>query len=158
MLPYPCLKTARAQFEVLLVGNAMNIGRSWWIVAALAFSLTTFYLTTWEEYHTKRLYLGVISGPVEGILMIVTVFIISGHFGEMHLNKLQPNVFNLSPGSQFWDRQVLPFIGINQSLPKSLDTFSTIRLNELFMALSGAGLLYNIVTRWQAVWVILQRS
>jgi ethanolaminephosphotransferase len=61
----------------------MNIGRSWWTVAALVFSLATFYLTTWEEYHTKRLYLGVISGPVEGILMIIAVFAISGHHGAI---------------------------------------------------------------------------
>jgi ethanolaminephosphotransferase len=60
----------------------MNLGRSWWTIAALVSSLATFYLATWEEYHTKRLYLGVISGPVEGILMIIGVFIVSGLYGE----------------------------------------------------------------------------
>ena len=34
----------------------------------------TFYLTTWEEYHTGTLYLGVVSGPVEGVLMLCGIF------------------------------------------------------------------------------------
>lgn len=46
-----------------------------------ACSLLSFFLTTWEEYHTKCLYLGVFSGPVEGILMICGVYIISGVYG-----------------------------------------------------------------------------
>ena len=62
-------------------------------------SLANFYLTTWEEYHTGeriisyasfkcaeastgQLYLGVFSGPVEGILMIVVIFIVTGVVGR----------------------------------------------------------------------------
>jgi len=117
-------------FEVILVGHAMNLGGSWWTIAALVFSLATFYLTTWEEYHTKRLYLGVISGPVEGILMIVSAFVISGLYGP-----------------QFWDQRALLFIGVNEdALPQALESLSRIQLNELFLVGSGIGLLYNIVT------------
>jgi len=117
-------------FEVILVGHAMNLGRSWWTIAALGFSLATFYLTTWEEYHTKRLFLGVISGPVEGILMIVLVFIITGLYGP-----------------QFWDQHALRLIAVDPDrLPKALRFLSLIKLNKLFLIASGAGLLYNIVT------------
>jgi len=116
--------------EVVLVGSAMNLGRSWWTVAALVFSLATFYLTTWEEYHTKRLYLGLISGPVEGILMIVGVFLISGRYG-----------------SKFWHQDALLFLGIDE---KSVASFSAriphLKLHEVFMAFSGAGLVSNIIT------------
>jgi hypothetical protein len=35
----------------------MNLGRSWWTVASLAASLASFYLTTWEEYHTGHFQL-----------------------------------------------------------------------------------------------------
>ena len=65
-------------------------------------TLANFYLTTWEEYYTGmilhipqqnhhrlghlgQLYLGVFSGPVEGILMIVGIYMITGFYGKQHL-------------------------------------------------------------------------
>lgn len=44
-------------------------------------SVCNFYASTWEEYHTHTLFLSSFSGPVEGILMICTVFVITGIFG-----------------------------------------------------------------------------
>lgn len=44
-------------------------------------SLCNFYTSTWEEYHTHTLFLSEFSGPVEGILMICGVFILTGIFG-----------------------------------------------------------------------------
>lgn len=41
-----------------------------------------FYLTTWEEFHTGTLYLSEFSGPVEGILLIVAMFAVTGFVGE----------------------------------------------------------------------------
>ncbi|KAG6894146.1 hypothetical protein C0992_007340 [Termitomyces sp. T32_za158] len=67
--------------EVLLASQALNLGRSWWTVASQIATLANFYLTTWEEYHTGQLYLGVFSGPVEGILMIVIIYLLSGIYG-----------------------------------------------------------------------------
>ena len=79
----------------MLCCQALNLGRSWWTVASQIATLANFYLTTWEEFHTGershrcthrstlnlragQLYLGVFSGPVEGILMIVTIYIVTG--------------------------------------------------------------------------------
>ena len=86
------------KLEVVLAARALNLGRSWWTVASQIATLANFYLTTWEEYYTGtvytpthaqstdtprvgQLYLGVFSGPVEGILMIVAIFIITGFAG-----------------------------------------------------------------------------
>ncbi|EGV65674.1 Phosphotransferase [Yamadazyma tenuis] len=44
-------------------------------------SVTNFYMSTWEEYHTHTLFLSTFSGPVEGILMIIGMFAIIGVFG-----------------------------------------------------------------------------
>lgn len=44
-------------------------------------SVTNFYMSTWEEYHTHTLFLSQFSGPVEGILMIVGVYILVGIVG-----------------------------------------------------------------------------
>jgi ethanolaminephosphotransferase len=87
--------------EAILAAHALNLGRSWWTVASQIATLANFYLTTWEEYHTGlfdhslsvtglnigslistgQLYLGVFSGPVEGILMIVGIYTITGFYG-----------------------------------------------------------------------------
>lgn len=93
------LNTPALQLEVILAAEALNLGRSWWTVASQVATLANFYLTTWEEYHTGasvlvtihrltahthhigQLYLGVFSGPVEGILMIIVIFVISGTYG-----------------------------------------------------------------------------
>lgn len=44
-------------------------------------SVTNFYMSTWEEYHTHTLFLSKFSGPVEGILMICGVYLLTGIFG-----------------------------------------------------------------------------
>lgn len=83
-----------------MASHALNLGRSWWTVASQIATLANFYLTTWEEYYTGlcqytlsdsyssslslgQLYLGVFSGPVEGILMIVIIFMITGFYGAV---------------------------------------------------------------------------
>ncbi|KNE68236.1 hypothetical protein, variant [Allomyces macrogynus ATCC 38327] len=67
--------------SVLMVAPALGYGQSPWLLVSLGCTLANFYLTTWEEYHTGVLYLGLISGPVEGILMIVAVLVSTGIFG-----------------------------------------------------------------------------
>jgi len=44
-------------------------------------TLANFYLTTWEEYHTGVLFLGYFSGPVEGILIVVAIYLVTGFRG-----------------------------------------------------------------------------
>jgi len=44
-------------------------------------TLANFYLTTWEEYHTGVLFLGYFSGPVEGILIVVAIYLVTGFHG-----------------------------------------------------------------------------
>lgn len=50
-------------------------------VAALVATNANFYLTTWEEFHTGTLYLSEFSGPVEGILLIIAMFTVTGFTG-----------------------------------------------------------------------------
>lgn len=39
------------------------------------------YFSTWETYHTHTLYLGYINGPTEGLLIAISIMIISGIWG-----------------------------------------------------------------------------
>jgi len=67
--------------EVILALRALDLTRSWWAVASVAATTANFYLTTWEEFHTGTLYLGIFSGPVEGIIIIVSLYIITAICG-----------------------------------------------------------------------------
>ncbi|KAI9189453.1 hypothetical protein H9P43_000886 [Blastocladiella emersonii ATCC 22665] len=75
---------------VLTVAPALGYGKSWWMLLSMASTLANFFLTTWEEYHTGVLYLGFFSGPVEGILMVVATFFVTGYFGPEFWQQAVP--------------------------------------------------------------------
>lgn len=114
--------------EVLLSASTLSLGQSWWTVSCLFASLANFYLSTWEEYHTGTLYLSYFSGPVEGILMIIGLHVLSGIYG---------------PG--IWLRTFGEIIGPSiQKVPY----LSTLLLNEGFLVIGGVGLGMNILNAW----------
>lgn len=116
------------QLEAILTCYALNLGRSWWTVASQIAALANFYLTTWEEYHTGQLYLGVFSGPVEGIIMLVVLYIITGFYGP-----------------SFWDTGVLALLRLG-SIAEKIHV-PDVPVNICFMLFGGVGLLFNIFTR-----------
>ncbi|KAG5924929.1 hypothetical protein E4U42_004532 [Claviceps africana] len=71
--------------EVLIFAASQNMGQGWKTVATLFASLLTFYVQTWDEYHTKTLTLGIVNGPVEGVLILVLVYTLTGFFGGAHI-------------------------------------------------------------------------
>ena len=56
----------------------------------------TFYVQTWDEYYTQVLTLGIISGPVEGVLTLCVVFGFTAYMG----------------GGSFWHRSMLKTVGV----------------------------------------------
>jgi len=120
--------------EVILCAQALNLGRDWWTVASELATLANFYLTTWEEFHTGTLFLGYFSGPVEGILMIVGIYIITGLYGP-----------------SFWDTGILTFLHLDTN-PSITKLIPNKGLNESFMVFGALALAYNIVG---AYWDVL---
>ncbi|KAI0347934.1 Choline/ethanolaminephosphotransferase [Trametopsis cervina] len=116
--------------EAILTCYAMNLGRSWWPALSQAAALSNFYLTTWEEYHTGQLYLGVFSGPVEGILLIVVIFIISGVYG--------PAV---------WDTPILTLLRLD-NVPEITKVIPNVGVNVAFMWYGFIFLQFNIITSY----------
>ncbi|CAL1694727.1 unnamed protein product [Somion occarium] len=116
--------------EVILTGRALNLSRSWWTVASQSAALANFYLTTWEEYHTGQLYLAVFSGPVEGILLIVGLYVVSGILGPT-----------------FWDTPALTFTGL-EKIPFITKYVPNKGLNEFIMAFGAVVLAFNIITSY----------
>ncbi|RAL10599.1 aminoalcoholphosphotransferase [Aspergillus homomorphus CBS 101889] len=83
---------------VLIFCAAMNLGQSWATILTLFGSTMTFYVQTWDEYYTQVLTLGIISGPVEGVLTLCVVFGFTAYMG----------------GGSFWHRPMLETIGLSK--------------------------------------------
>ena len=93
-------------------------------------ALMTFYVQTWEEYHTHTLTLGVISGPVEGILTLCIVYAITAFLG----------------GGSFWQRSLLESVGVHNYniIP---DSIYNLAWNEWYMVYGGIVLVFNTISR-----------
>jgi len=126
--------------EVILASHALNLGRSWWTVASQIATLANFYLTTWEEYHTGQLYLTELSGPTEGVLMIVAIFVVTGFRGP-----------------SFWDQGILTVFGLDKVKWIS-EAVPNVGLNVTFLLIGGAGLAFNIVTSYSNVYKSRRKS
>ena len=90
----------------------------------------TFYVQTWDEYYTQTLTLGIISGPVEGILTLCIVYAFTAVKG----------------GGSFWQQSMLQTIGITKGglIPEYIHD---MRFNEWFMVYGGFVLVFNTLQR-----------
>ncbi|CAK7273144.1 Phosphotransferase [Sporothrix epigloea] len=114
--------------EVLLFAGSQNMGQGWKTVATLFASLTTFYVQTWEEYHTHTLTLGVVSGPVEGVLILVLVYSLTGYFG----------------GASFWQQPMLATLGISsQSIRLVPAAVRDLTFTDWYMVQGTIVMVYN---------------
>ncbi|CAM1502111.1 Fc.00g040950.m01.CDS01 [Cosmosporella sp. VM-42] len=112
--------------EVLIFAASQNMGQSWETVAVLFASLLTFYVQTWETYHTKTLTLGVVNGPVDGVVAIVIVFAITGYMG----------------GGHFWQQSMLQTIGLPEAL--GIPSFIyNLSFTEWYLVQGGLVLVFN---------------
>ena len=72
-------------------GNGWELGHLW----LLAFG--PFVMTTLEEYYTGSLYLGVVNGPTDGILISIILILMNPIFGPgfmtVPLNSIIPSVY-----------------------------------------------------------------
>lgn len=107
----------------------MNLGQSWSTVLVLFGTVFTFYIQTWDEYHTHQLTLGVVSGPVEGVLTLVVVYFFT----------------YLKGGASYWQQPMLPTLGLpkNTLIPESLYQQSWA---EWYIFYAGIILVYNTIS------------
>jgi ethanolaminephosphotransferase len=136
--------------EVLLFSATMNFGQGWKTVLNLfagkhdneltrqrrefanrKVALLTFYVQTWDEYHTHTLTLGVVSGPVEGIVTLCIVYALTAYLG----------------GGSFWQQSMFPSIGLKQYdfIPSILYNMAW---NEWYMVYGSVVLVYNTISRY----------
>ena len=117
--------------EVLLFSAAMKFGQGWATVLVLFGSMLTFYVQTWDEYHTKTLTLGLVSGPVEGIVTLCLVYAITWWKGT----------------GSYWQQPMLPALGVPHLdfIPKAV---YQLDFGEFYMWYGGLVLGFNIFERY----------
>lgn len=120
--------------EVLLFAGSQNMGQSWYTVATLFASLCTFYVQTWDEYHTKTLTLGIVNGPVEGVLILIFVYALTGYMG----------------GASFWQQSMLATLRVPSTwgIPAWLYEFS---FTQWYMVQGTVVLVFNTIQSAQNV-------
>lgn len=77
-----CCDSMNTTLMTIQFCSVSGVGRTWMVFIIQFSSLANFYLSTWEEYFTHKLFLAEVSGPVEGLLMISFVFIMTGIVGR----------------------------------------------------------------------------
>ena len=98
---------------------------------------------SWEEYHTGTLYLSAFSGPVEGILMICVIYLITAIHPMGQAFWQQPLV-QLIPGdiASMLAGKVDSFFGSKESVQ-----LARLPVNVAFMIFGALGTVGNIVNR-----------
>jgi len=114
--------------ECLLFAATMKFGQGWRTVLVLFACLLTFYVQTWDEYHTKTLTLGLVSGPVEGILTLCAVYAVTAYVG----------------GASYWTQPMLdtfkvPHCSFVPAVAYTLD------FGDFYMLYGGLVLVFNTV-------------
>lgn len=120
--------------EVLIFAASQNLGMGWKTVMTLFGALLTFYVQTWDEYHTKTLTLGIVNGPVEGIIILVLVYAFTGIMG----------------GGSFWQQSMLSTVGVPKFdfIP---DYLYNLSFSEWYMVQGGLVLAFNTISSAQNV-------
>ncbi|ORY24123.1 hypothetical protein BCR39DRAFT_547721 [Naematelia encephala] len=140
--------------EVVLCAHALGLNRSWWTVASEAASLCNFYASTWEEYHTGTLYLSAFSGPVEGILMICVIYLITAIHPSGQGFWQQP-LTSLIPGS--FAAQAAHSIDETFGL-KGNKSIEALPVNVAFMMFGALGTVGNIVNSYSNVLIARKKA
>ena len=116
--------------EVLLFAGATNLGQSWSTMITLFASAFTFYVQTWDEYYTQTLTLGLISGPVEGILTLCLVYAFTAFVGR----------------GSFWQQSMLETIGV-PDMAIIPDFLYELPFAQWWLVYGGVVLVFNTVQR-----------
>ena len=126
----PGVDACNTTLEVLLFAAAMNLGQSWYTVLTLFGALFTFYVQTWDEFFTQQLTLGIVSGPVEGILTLCIVYLLTA----------------LKGGAHFWHQGMLETFGFPRLaiIPQYL---YDLPFYEWYMVYGGVVLVFNTLLR-----------
>lgn len=117
-----CIDSLNTTLSMYVFCSVVGVGYGFMLLLCQFSLLCNFYLSTWEEFHTHKLFLSEFSGPVEGILMIIVSFIITGIYGP----------------ELIWHTQLFTIDLYGQHI--------VVETVHLMFFLSGIGLIFNILS------------
>lgn len=95
-----CVDAINTTLGAIVFASVTQMGWGKLMMLSQFAATCNFYASTWEEYHTHTLFLSEFSGPVEGILMICGVYVLTGFIGpgiwKAHLFNLDLSSIGLS--------------------------------------------------------------
>lgn len=131
-----CVDAVNTTLGTLIFAGASNMGTGWPVLISLFATLSNFYLSTWEEYHTGTLFLSVISGPVEGILLVVGLMLLLAFTGPAIFQENFFEALRLTP--------ILESVGVSvKSFPQYIANATVM---DSYMVFGGVALLFNILS------------
>lgn len=94
-------------------------------------------MQTWDEYHTKTLTLGLVSGPVEGIVILISVYAFTAYKG----------------GASFWQQSMFRTVGVPEYsfIPSYV---YNLPFNEWWMVQGGLVLVLNTVQSYVVLFIL----
>ncbi|CAL9727911.1 cholinephosphotransferase 1 [Monosporozyma unispora] len=119
-----CIDSLNTTLSLFPFWSTTGMGFSYSFIFSQFLCLCNFYLSTWEEFHTHKLFLSEFSGPVEGIIILVVSFFITGIWGT----------------EAVWHK---PLLKVNENL--------TIETVHIMLTFSGLAVCFNIFTALQNV-------
>lgn len=118
-----CMDSLNTTLSLFPFWSATGMGFSYSFMLAQFTCLFNFYLSTWEEFHTHKLFLSEFSGPVEGIIILCFCFVITGIWGTQTI----------------WHAHILSIFDYQ------------IETIHIMLTFSGIGVYFNILTAIQNV-------
>lgn len=76
-----CIDSLNTTLSLFPFWSITGMGYSYSFILSQFLCLCNFYLSTWEEFHTHKLFLSEFSGPVEGIIILLISFFLTGIWG-----------------------------------------------------------------------------
>lgn len=113
-----CIDSLNTTLSLFPFWSTTGMGFAYSFILSQFVCLCNFYLSTWEEFHTHKLFLSEFSGPVEGIIILVVSFFITGIWGT----------------EAVWHQPIITIKGV------------TIETIHLMLTFSGVAVCFNIVT------------
>ncbi|OBT89459.1 hypothetical protein VE02_02043 [Pseudogymnoascus sp. 03VT05] len=113
----------------LLETAAMGLGNSKAAMFTALVPCIPMFFSTWETYHTHTLYLGVINGPTEGLIIACMIMMLAGHFGPV-----------------IWTQPLIDFFG-TAWFPSSLSalTFRDVWVGIIILTLFGTQIPFCVL-------------
>ncbi|GMM35648.1 diacylglycerol cholinephosphotransferase [Saccharomycopsis crataegensis] len=148
-----CVDALNTSLSVIIFASVTKMGYGWMFIISQFAVLANFYLSTWEEYHTHILFLSEFSGPVEGILMIVILYLATAYYGSSiwTVEWFRVNLVSFLPSGLINILSYLGFVQLTIDQEGLLSAFASVDASSIYIILGSGSLYFNIISAYNNV-------